>query len=309
MAKRSPRLIFTEEERALPELERAVRKADRAAVKLEKAEAKIPKKTVKVKKRVVDSESGKVTTRLFFEEADKKRPPSKLAHAARKAPLDTVRSTIHRKLREEGGDNPGTEAANTLTETAERTWRIAESAHRSHAEKPYRKADKAEAAADKANLKALNKQYAQEYLDMNAYLALRNIEREERRLRMREDWIYRRGDVYLANLDPFIGSEQGGTRPVVVLQNNTGNFYCPTLIIAPITSKGNKKRSLPTHYYAEYIHGLDVPGIVLLEQIKTIDKRRIQKYMGRMSRQQMDEIGEAIEAALGLYVPEEMEAP
>mgnify|MGYP000004772450 FL=1 len=135
MAKRSPRLIFTEEERALPELERAVRKADRAAVKLEKAEAKIPKKAVKVKKRVVDSESGKVTTRLFFEEADKKRPPSRLAHAARKAPLDTVRSAVHRKLREEGGDNPGTEAANTLTETAERTWRIAESAHRSHAEK------------------------------------------------------------------------------------------------------------------------------------------------------------------------------
>ena len=163
MAKRSPRLIFTEEERALPELERVVRKADRAAVKLEKAEAKIPRKTVKVKKRVVDSESGKVITRLFFEEADKKRPPSKLAHAARKAPLDTVRSAVHRKLREEGDDNPGTEAANTLTETAERTWRIAESAHRSHAEKPYRRADKAEAAADKANLKALNKQYEQEY--------------------------------------------------------------------------------------------------------------------------------------------------
>ena len=102
MAKRSPRLIFTEEERALPKLERIVRKADRAAVKLEKAEAKIPKKPVKVKKRVVDSESGKVTTRLFFEEADKKRPPSKLAHAERKAPLDTVRSAVHRKLREEG---------------------------------------------------------------------------------------------------------------------------------------------------------------------------------------------------------------
>lgn len=88
MAKRSPRLIFTEEERALPELERAVRKADRAAVKLEKAEAKIPKKTVKVKKRVVDSESGKVTTRLFFEEADKKRlqsapPPSGLCKCSR----------------------------------------------------------------------------------------------------------------------------------------------------------------------------------------------------------------------------------
>ena len=57
---------------------------------------------------------------------------------------------------------------------------------------------------------------------------------------MKGDWIYRRGDVYLANLDPYIGSEQGGTRPVVVLQNNTGNFYCPTLIVAPITSKENK---------------------------------------------------------------------
>ncbi len=127
--------------------------------------------------------------------------------------------------------------------------------------------------------------------------------------RMKENWIYRRGDVYLANLDPYIGSEQGGTRPVVVLQNNTGNYYCPTLIVAPITSKAGKKPSQPTHYYAERIRGLELPGMVLLEQIKTIDKRRVKKYLGRMTRQQMDEIGEAIESALGLYVPEEMEAP
>ena len=99
---------------------------------------------------------------FFFEEADKSvRPPR--PPPPRQRALDTVRSAVHRKLREEGGDNSGTEAANTLTETAERTWRIAESAHRSHAEKPYRRADKAEAAADKANLKALNKQYEQEY--------------------------------------------------------------------------------------------------------------------------------------------------
>lgn len=127
--------------------------------------------------------------------------------------------------------------------------------------------------------------------------------------RMKENWIYRRGDVYLANLDPYIGSEQGGTRPVVVLQNNTGNYYCPTLIVAPITSKAGKKPSQPTHYYAERIRGLELPGMVLLEQIKTIDKRRVKKYLGRMTRQQMDEIGEAIESALGLYVPEEMESP
>ncbi len=126
---------------------------------------------------------------------------------------------------------------------------------------------------------------------------------------MKEDWIYRRGDVYLADLDPYIGSEQGGTRPVVVLQNNTGNFFCPTLIVAPITSRSNKKVNLPTHYYVEKIQGLDCSGMVLLEQIKTIDKRRVRKYLGKMSRLQMDEIGAAIETSLGLYVPEEMEAP
>jgi len=124
MAKRAPRLIFTEEERALPELEKVIRKADKAADTLEKAEAKIPKKTVKVKERVVDADSGKVTTRLFFEEVDKKRPPSKLSHAAQKASLDTVRGAIHRTIREDNDGNSGIEAANTLSETAEGTYRM-----------------------------------------------------------------------------------------------------------------------------------------------------------------------------------------
>lgn len=163
MAKRAPRLIFTEEERALPELEKVIRKADKAVNRLEKAEAKIPKKTVKVKERVVDADSGKVTTRLFFEEVDKKRPPSKLSHAAQKASLDTVRGAIHRTIREDNDGNSGIEAANTLSETAEGTYRIAETAHHSHVEKPYRKVEKAEAAADKANLKALNREYEAEY--------------------------------------------------------------------------------------------------------------------------------------------------
>lgn len=163
MAKRTPRLQFTEEERAVPALEKVIRKADKAADKLEKAEAKIPKKTVKVKARVVDADTGKVTTRLFFEEVDKKRPPSKLSHLAEKAPLDTVRGAVHRKLREDNDGNAGTEAANTLSQTAESSYRIAETAHRSHAEKPYRRAEKAEAAADKANLRALNRKYEQEY--------------------------------------------------------------------------------------------------------------------------------------------------
>ena len=81
MSKRSPRLQFTNEERAAPELKKAIQKADKKADKLDKAEAKIPKKTVKRKERVVDAE-GKVTTRLYFEEVDKKKPPSKLTHAA-----------------------------------------------------------------------------------------------------------------------------------------------------------------------------------------------------------------------------------
>ncbi len=126
---------------------------------------------------------------------------------------------------------------------------------------------------------------------------------------MKEDWIYRRGDVYLANLNPYIGSEQGGIRPVVVLQNNTGNYYCPTLIVAPLTSRVHKKVYLPTHYHVETIRGTDYSGVVLLEQIKTIDKCRISRYMGKMSRRQMDEIGEIIETSLGLSVCGEMEAP
>ncbi len=111
----------------------------------------------------MDADTGKITTRLYFEEVDKKQPPSKLSHAAEKAPLDSVRSTVHRKLREDSDGNSGTEAANTLSQTAESGYRAIETAHRSHAEKPYRKAEKAEAAADKANLRALNRQYEQEY--------------------------------------------------------------------------------------------------------------------------------------------------
>lgn len=124
-----------------------------------------------------------------------------------------------------------------------------------------------------------------------------------------ENWIYRRGDIYLADLNPFVGSEQGGIRPVVVLQNNIGNIYCPTVIVAPTTSRLCKYRDLPVHYLACNVHGLNVPVIVLLEQIKTIDKRKIKKYLGRMNAQQMDEIREKLQTSLGIYVPEEVEAP
>lgn len=121
-------------------------------------------------------------------------------------------------------------------------------------------------------------------------------------------WIYRRGDIYLANLNPFRGSEQGGTRPVLVLQNNDGNYFCPTLIVAPLSSK-LKKINQPTHYLLETARGLRYPSIVELEQIKTIDKMRIIDYIGKVSPEQMQGIEQATQISLGLYIPESVEAP
>ena len=157
MSKRSPRLQFTDEERAAPELKKAIQKADKKADKLDKAEAKIPKKTVKRKERVVDAD-GKVTTRLYFEEVDKKKPPSKLTHAATAAPINSALATAHREIRQSEEDNVGVESAHRIEDVAEGGVRMVDSAHRSHKLQPYRNAAHAEAAADKANLKALNKQ-------------------------------------------------------------------------------------------------------------------------------------------------------
>lgn len=125
---------------------------------------------------------------------------------------------------------------------------------------------------------------------------------------IKDDWIYHRGDIYLATLVPHFGFVQSGTRPVIVLQNNCGNFFAPTLIVAPLSSNINKKRDLPTHYYLE-CSGILCPSLVLLEQITTIDKRQIIKYIGKVDSVEMNAIGECVEKSLGLYIPEEMEAP
>ena len=156
MGKRSPRLQFTDEERASPELKTPIQKADKMADKLDKAEAKIPKKTVKRKELFVDAE-GKVTTRLHFEEVEKKAP-SKLSHTVTATPINTVLATAHRNIRESEEDNVGVESAHRLEEVAEGGVRTVDSAHRFHKLKPYRNAAHAEAAADKSNLKVLNKQ-------------------------------------------------------------------------------------------------------------------------------------------------------
>ena len=92
-----------------------------------------------------------------------------------------------------------------------------------------------------------------------------------------EDRNVRRGDIYHADLDPVFGSEQGGYRPVLVIQNNIGNKYSPTVIVAAITSK--EKMKLPTHIAIPEIEGLEKDSVVLLEQLRTLDKRRLENYV------------------------------
>ena len=126
---------------------------------------------------------------------------------------------------------------------------------------------------------------------------------------LRPDWIYKRGDVYWADLNPFFGSEQGGTRPVLVLQNDAGNFFSPTLIVAPMSSQVDKRTDLPTHIVLEQVRGLDGPSLIMLEQLKTIDKRRVRSYAGKLSKEQMSEVEAALTGTLGIYITEAVEAP
>ena len=115
-----------------------------------------------------------------------------------------------------------------------------------------------------------------------------------------KNWRYSRGDIYYANMEPHVGSEQGGERPVVVLQNDTGNKHSPTLIIATLTSRVDKKLSLPTHVLIDQNSGLKVPSVVQLEQIFTIDKRRVQRFAGQASSEEMERIETALKISLGM---------
>lgn len=106
-----------------------------------------------------------------------------------------------------------------------------------------------------------------------------------------------RGDVFYADLSPTVGFEQSGVRPVVIVQNDLGNRHAPTVIIAPITSK-MKKTDLPTHVVIDddaYIHGM-----VLLEQVRIIDKSRLSTRVAHLSPTKMDEINCALKISLGL---------
>ena len=108
------------------------------------------------------------------------------------------------------------------------------------------------------------------------------------------DQTYLRGDLYYADLGRGLGSEQQGNRPVVIIQNDVGNRHSPTVIVAAISSKVGVKAKLPTHYYMEAGSGLVQPSIVLLEQIRTIDKRRLSNYIGKLDERHIHGINHAL---------------
>ena len=111
----------------------------------------------------------------------------------------------------------------------------------------------------------------------------------------------KRGDVYWADLQPTVGSEQGGVRPVMILQNDRGNYFSSTVIIAPMTVRTGK-HNLPIHatvYAGEA--GIERKSVVLLEQIRTLDKRRLREHMGRLDEAQMQRVDNAIAVSFGLH--------
>jgi len=112
--------------------------------------------------------------------------------------------------------------------------------------------------------------------------------------------IIKRGDIYYADLSPVIGSEQGGVRPVLIVQNDIGNKYSPTVIAAAITSQINKAK-LPTHIeISAQDYGLQKDSVILLEQIRTIDKKRLREKIGHLDDELMEKVNEALSISFGL---------
>ncbi len=110
----------------------------------------------------------------------------------------------------------------------------------------------------------------------------------------------KRGDLYFADLSPVVGSEQGGVRPVLVIQNDIGNRYSPTVIAAAITSRLNKAK-MPTHIeVSAREYGLEKDSVILLEQIRTIDKSRLREKIGELGEYKMSEVNRAMMISLGV---------
>lgn len=124
---------------------------------------------------------------------------------------------------------------------------------------------------------------------------------------------YYRGEIYYADLNPIFGHEQGGVRPVLILQNDLGNYYSPTVIVTVATRRTFKKSSQPTHVTLDCIEGLSGPSQFQLETLRTVDKRRLRQRVGKLTEAQMSEIDAALRVSLYLdeddYLPTEVEAP
>ena len=108
-----------------------------------------------------------------------------------------------------------------------------------------------------------------------------------------------RGEIYYADLNPVVGSEQGDYRPVLIVQNNTGNRYSPTVIIIPITGK-NRKAPLPTHIPLSKVCGLEKDSMALAEQIRTIDRSRLGSYIGYVGKGVLSQVDKALFISVGL---------
>ena len=115
-----------------------------------------------------------------------------------------------------------------------------------------------------------------------------------------KDFGFLRGEIYYADLDPHYGSEQGGKRPVIVIQNNTGNKFAPTVIVAAVTSKVSKKPNQPTHVLIEQNPAFSRPSVVLLEQIRTLDKHRLRERAGQITPEDQRRVNQALDVSLGL---------
>ncbi|WP_040213305.1 type II toxin-antitoxin system PemK/MazF family toxin [Clostridium polynesiense] len=113
--------------------------------------------------------------------------------------------------------------------------------------------------------------------------------------------IVKRGDIFYADLSPVIGSEQGGIRPVIIIQNDIGNKYSPTVIVAAITSQINKAK-LPTHVeISSEEYGLNKDSVVLLEQVRTLDKKRLKEKIGHVTDSDMEKVDKSLLISVGLY--------
>lgn len=112
--------------------------------------------------------------------------------------------------------------------------------------------------------------------------------------------IVKRGDIYYADLSPVVGSEQGGIRPVLIIQNDVGNKYSPTVIAAAITSRINKAK-MPTHIeLSAKDYGLSKDSVILTEQIRTLDKKRLREKIGKLDKELMLKVDEALSVSFGL---------